>query len=167
VEFKVKLTEWMGATIAISGLAMSVRTANAQSCKHTWGSGCVAENTWLENTWEINGSNFPPKYSSYSPYANGGSVGGGGGANATPAPPTIGDIALSIYNRIEIVCQKQNEPPLLWSARAQRECRADVTFGLNQELPFFSRSGVATNAAATMVCGSIVADKAPNGGKPC
>jgi hypothetical protein len=154
----MKFAEWMGGTIAIAGLAMTVQTANAQNCDYYRNSTCVVD------TVDIYGTNYPPDYGQYDPYAFV-YTGGGGGSNTNT--PTIGDIARSIYERVEIVCQMQNEPPLVWSARAQRECRADVTLGLNRELPLATRSGIAINAAATIVCGPIVADKAPNGGKPC
>jgi hypothetical protein len=116
VEFKVKLTEWMGATIAIAGLAMSVQTANAQNCRNTWDSGCVAENTWLENTWEINGSNFPPEYWPYSPYANGGSVGGGG----TATPTTSAEWKAYFERLIKLGgkgCKKSGETCAAWGQR--------------------------------------------------
>jgi hypothetical protein len=69
----MKFFEWMGATIAVTGLAMSVQVANAQQCNLQEQTSCAFDQVI------INGTNYPPDYWPWDPYAGGGIIGGGGG----------------------------------------------------------------------------------------
>jgi hypothetical protein len=74
----MKFAEWMGGTIAIAGLAMTVQTANAQNCDYYRNSACVVD------TVVISGTNYPPDYGAIDLWAVGTVP---TGTQTTPPPP--------------------------------------------------------------------------------
>jgi hypothetical protein len=76
----MRFFEWMGGTIAIAGLAMSVQVANAQQCDLNVQTSCVVDTVVITGSGGSGGGGGGTGYPGFG-------TGGGGGQQTIPLPP--------------------------------------------------------------------------------
>jgi hypothetical protein len=110
----MKFAEWMGGTIAIAGLAMTVQTANAQNCDYYRNSTCVVD------TVDIYGTNYPPNDGSYDLWAVGGGRGGGGGGSSPPPGYSGPEQVIAYVAQYRQYCRPATQTCSTWASLASQ-----------------------------------------------
>lgn len=115
-------------------LAAFSGSASASSCDYYWDSSCIER-------VDIFGSSFqPPYYPPYDPYANGGSVGGGGAPQELSPSEKVIKAAKTAPN----LCKKPSETCEAWGARMK-----------NPSGPILDGNGAPTGVNGSGFCPSI------------
>ena len=112
----MRFFEWMGGTIAIAGVAMTVQVANAQQCAIWVQSGCLLETVEIVGSGGGSGGGYGG--GGYNPHAGGGSIGGGGGTSAQPT--TTAEWKVFFEKLIKLggkACKKSDETCSAWGQR--------------------------------------------------
>ncbi len=130
--YEMRFFEWMGATIAITGLAMSVQVANAQQCNLNIQTSCVVDTVVISGGGSGGGGGGGTGYPGI-----GGS--GGGGASGQSDTERLQNFVKASMNKF---CKKRSESCEAWGARMTTPGGA----------PVLDSNGLPTGATGAGLC---------------